>query len=122
MAVADNDPPLVRERFSIPPLDSNPGALSISVVAQAVQDGLNTWALFYSDHILVNVIRALKRRINWPEPDVIEYVQFIRQLADASGGGTARANQSGLGHGVGGQPDPGSRTRCGRGPPRFGGH
>lgn len=87
MAVADSDPPLVRERFSIPPLDSNPGVLSISVVAQAIQDGLNTWALFVSRHILLNVIRVLKRKIDWPEPDVVEYVQFIRELADASGGG-----------------------------------
>lgn len=88
MAVADRDPPLVPDRFTVPPLDSNPGLLSMCIVGQGIEDGLYSWELFVSRHILLNVIHVLKRKFGWPDDDVMDYVDVIRDLAKASGGGT----------------------------------
>jgi predicted nucleic acid-binding protein len=87
MAVCKERLPFSRDRIvHVPPPNANPGVLAISIVLKGIEDGLFPCELFVSHHILVNVIHALKRRFGWPQDDVTEYVDFIRELAEDSGG------------------------------------
>lgn len=86
-AVHDRSKPRLPSDFRLPPIERNPGLVALSVVRQGLLDGRFPCALFYSKHVLVNVVHVLRRTIGWSDEDVGDYFRLIRDLAESSGGG-----------------------------------
>lgn len=68
---------------SPPPLEGNLAANCIGIVNDAQE-----FSLWLSPHVLTNVLRVLAA-LDWSEDNAIEYVQVLRDIAAASGGGIA---------------------------------
>ncbi|MEZ5176417.1 MAG: PIN domain-containing protein [Acidimicrobiia bacterium] len=67
---------------SPPPVRGNLAANAVGIVNDARE-----FALYVSEHILVNVIRVLQDKYRWDADRAAEYVSVIVDIAYASGGG-----------------------------------
>lgn len=82
-AVAGGNSPF-RSWPSPPPTSDNPFADCVGIVNDA-----RDFALWLSEHVLVNVVRVLTARkgFEWDVDMAKEYVELLVEIADASGGG-----------------------------------
>jgi putative PIN family toxin of toxin-antitoxin system len=66
---------------SPPPLGGNLAASCLGIVNDAQE-----FSLWLSPHILTNVLRVLAE-LDWSRDRALEYLQILREIAEASGGG-----------------------------------
>lgn len=71
---------------SPPPVSDNPFADCVGIVNDAKE-----FALWLSEHILVNVVRVLTSGYGWEGEVAEEYAEILVEIAEASGGGVVES-------------------------------
>jgi predicted nucleic acid-binding protein len=87
-AVQGNDERSARDLLlELPSAGTNIETTALAIIGDAGDHTPRAWSLFISEHVLSNIVIALKRGYGWDDEDVSDYLDLILDLCERSEGG-----------------------------------